>query len=113
MPLAPNVTLAWRLTNAPARLDHCGVAPAGEQKRGGPLPGSQDLQGRLRAFELALDPDKTRLVRFGRLAAKQRGKLGEGKPETFDFLAFTHFCTQSRKRDRLSPGARRSRSACE
>ena len=51
----------------------------------------------MRQFELALHPDKTRLIRFGRHAAKQREKLGEGKPETFDFLGFTHFCTRSRK----------------
>jgi hypothetical protein len=56
-----------------------------------------DLQERMRAFELALHPDKTRLIRFGRHAAKQREKLGEGKPETFDFLGFTHFCTRSRR----------------
>ncbi len=56
-----------------------------------------DLHERLRAFELALHPDKTRLIRFGRHAAKQRASLGEGKPETFDFLGFTHFCTRSRK----------------
>jgi len=56
-----------------------------------------DLQERMRAFELALHPDKTRLIRFGRYAAKQREKLGEGKPETFDFLGFTHFCTRSRR----------------
>jgi hypothetical protein len=42
-------------------------------------------------------PDKTRLIRFGRHAAEQRARLGEGKPETFDFLGFTHFCTRSRK----------------
>jgi RNA-directed DNA polymerase len=57
-----------------------------------------DLKERMRKFELALHPDKTRLIRFGRYAAKQREKLGEGKPETFDFLGFTHFCTRSRKR---------------
>jgi RNA-directed DNA polymerase len=56
-----------------------------------------DLKERMRKFELALHPDKTRLIRFGRHAAKQREKLGEGKPETFDFLGFTHFCTRSRK----------------
>jgi RNA-directed DNA polymerase len=56
-----------------------------------------DLQERLRAFELALHPDKTRLIRFGRRAARQREKLGEGKPGTFDFLGFTHFCTRSRE----------------
>jgi hypothetical protein len=38
---------------------------------------------------LALHSDKTRLIRFGRHAAKQREKLGEGKPETFDFLGFS------------------------
>ena len=58
----------------------------------------RDLQERMRAFELALHPDKTRLIRFGRYAVKQREKLGEGKPATFDFLGFTHFCTRSRKR---------------
>src|ERR1700736_5718924 len=56
-----------------------------------------DVKDRMRKFELALHPDKTRLIRFGRHAAKQREKLGEGKPETFDFLGFTHFCTRSRK----------------
>ena len=56
-----------------------------------------DLHERMCTFELALHPDKTRLIRFGRHAAKQRQKLGEGKPETFDFLGFTHFCTRSRK----------------
>jgi RNA-directed DNA polymerase len=55
------------------------------------------LHDRLRVFELALHPEKTRLIRFGRNAAKQRASRGEGKPETFDFLGFTHFCTRSRK----------------
>ena len=57
----------------------------------------QDLWERLRKFELALHPDKTRLIRFGRLAVKERKARGEGKPETFDFLGFTHFCTRSYK----------------
>jgi RNA-directed DNA polymerase len=56
-----------------------------------------DLTERMRAFELALSPDKTRLICFGRHAAKQRQMRGEGKPETFDFLGFTHFCTRSHK----------------
>ena len=47
-----------------------------------------DLQERMREFELALHPAKTRLIRFGRHAAKQREELGEGKPEPFDFLGF-------------------------
>jgi RNA-directed DNA polymerase len=57
----------------------------------------QDLHERLRAFELALHPDKTRLIRFGRNAARERERRGEGKPETFDFLGFTHFCSRSKK----------------
>ena len=51
----------------------------------------------MREFELALHSAKTRLIRFGRHASKQRENLAEGKPETFDFLGFTHFCTRSRK----------------
>jgi pantothenate kinase len=46
---------------------------------------------------LALHPDKTRLIRFGRNAARERRERGEGKPETFDFLGFTHFCSRSKK----------------
>ena len=84
---------------------------------------SLDLKDRMRKFELALHPDKTRLIRFGRHAAKQREKLGEGKPETFDFLGFTHFCTRSRKwgsfvigrktiKKRMRASYWRSRSSC-
>ena len=50
------------------------------------------FQGRLAKFGLELQPDKTRLVEFGRNAETNRGKRGEGKPETFDFLGFTHYC---------------------
>ena len=47
---------------------------------------------RLAKFGLGLHPDKTRLIEFGRYAATNRKKRGEGKPETFDFLGFTHYC---------------------
>jgi group II intron reverse transcriptase/maturase len=57
----------------------------------------QDLQERMGLFDLTLHPEKTRLIRFGRHAAKQRAALGERKPEVFDFLGFTHYCTRSRK----------------
>ena len=57
----------------------------------------QDLQERLQAFGLTLHPDKTKLIRFGRDAIRDRKRLGERKPETFDFLGFTHFCTHFRK----------------
>src|SRR5207302_8688178 len=52
----------------------------------------QDWRERLRKFELELHPDKTRLIEFGRFAAQNRKQRGEGKPETFTFLGFTHFC---------------------
>src|SRR5262249_55588726 len=49
-----------------------------------------ELGGRLEKFGLALHPEKTRLIEFGRFAAENRRKRGEGKPETFTFLGFTH-----------------------
>jgi len=51
-----------------------------------------DLKERLEKFGLALHPDKTRLIEFGRFAVRDRRQRGEGKPETFDFLGFTHNC---------------------
>jgi hypothetical protein len=51
-----------------------------------------DLRERLAKFSLELHPDKTRLIEFGRNAARARAARGVGKPETFDFLGFTHFC---------------------
>lgn len=51
-----------------------------------------ELRERLRQFGLELHNDKTRLIRFGRYAAERRAQRGEGKPETFDFLGFTHIC---------------------
>ena len=53
------------------------------------------LRERLRKFGLELHPDKTRLIEFGRFAAERRKRRGEGKPETFDFLGFTHICGRS------------------
>lgn len=55
------------------------------------------LRERLTAFGLTLHPEKTRLIEFGRHAAGNRRRRGEGKPETFDFLGFTHCCGTSRK----------------
>src|SRR6516165_4638225 len=51
---------------------------------------------RLGKFGLGLHPDKTRLIEFGRLAAPSRRQRGQGKPETFDFLGFTHYCARKR-----------------
>jgi group II intron reverse transcriptase/maturase len=56
-----------------------------------------DLQERVRKFGLELHPQKTRLIEFGRYAAERRAKREEGKPETFNFLGFTHICGKNHK----------------
>jgi len=56
-----------------------------------------DLQQRMEKFALSLHPEKTRLIEFGRFAAKDRARRGLGKPETFNFLGFTHISGRSRK----------------
>jgi hypothetical protein len=55
------------------------------------------LAERFARFKLKLHPEKTRVIEFGRFAAKQRKARGQGKPETFNFLGFTHSCSQTRK----------------
>jgi group II intron reverse transcriptase/maturase len=55
------------------------------------------LRERLAKFNLELHPDKTRLLEFGRFADRDRRGRGDGKPETFNFLGFTHACGQTRK----------------
>jgi RNA-directed DNA polymerase len=57
----------------------------------------RDLTERLRKFHLELHPDKTRLIEFGRYAAANRERCGEDKPETFNFLGFTHICGKTRQ----------------
>ena len=54
------------------------------------------LKQRLKKFNLELEQTKTRLIEFGRFAKIDRMKRKEGKPETFDFLGFTHYCSESR-----------------
>lgn len=56
-----------------------------------------ELRERFGKFDLELHPEKTRLIEFGRFAAQNRKKRGEGKPETFNFLGFTHICGKTRK----------------
>lgn len=55
------------------------------------------LRQRFLQFGLQLHPCKTRLIEFGRFAAQSRSKLGQGKPQTFNFLGFTHICSKTRK----------------
>ncbi len=57
----------------------------------------EQFRERLGKFGLELHPEKTRRIEFGRFAEQNRKKRGEGKPETFDFLGFTHISGKSRK----------------
>jgi RNA-directed DNA polymerase len=57
----------------------------------------EQLRGRMQKFGLELHPEKTRLIEFGRYAEGNRKQRGEGKPETFDFLGFTHICGKTKK----------------
>ena len=56
-----------------------------------------DLRSRLAGFALKLHAEKTRLIEFGRFAAERRRAHGRGKPETFQFLGFTHICARTRR----------------
>jgi RNA-directed DNA polymerase len=69
----------------------------GFQDRGDAERFLRELRKRLDRFGLQLHPDKTRLIEFGRYAAERREKRGEGRPETFNFLGFTHFCGTTRQ----------------
>ena len=60
-----------------------------------------DLRDRLAEFGLELNAEKTRLIEFGRHAARNRAARGLGKPETFQFLGFTHICGKTRKSRRF------------
>jgi RNA-directed DNA polymerase len=57
----------------------------------------REFKERLAKFGLELHPDKTRLIEFGRYAARDREQRGRGKPETFNLLGFTHYCGQRHK----------------
>lgn len=57
----------------------------------------EELRERFAKFSLELHADKTRLIEFGRHAETRRRRRGEGKPETFNFLGFTHICGKTRK----------------
>ena len=57
------------------------------------------LRERFAKFGLELHPEKTRLIEFGRYAEERRAKRGEGPPETFDFLGFTHISGKTRRGD--------------
>lgn len=55
------------------------------------------LRIRLEKFGLSVAEEKTKTIEFGRFAEEDRKRRGEGKPKTFDFLGFTHYCSKSQK----------------
>jgi len=61
-----------------------------------------ELTERFRKFRLELHPEKTQLLEFGPYAAEHRKKRGQGKPETFNFLGFTHICGRKRSNGRFT-----------
>jgi len=61
-----------------------------------------ELIERMRKFRLELHPEKTRLLEFGSFAAENRERRGQGKPETFNFLGFTHICGKKRSNGRFT-----------
>ena len=69
---------------------------AGFEHRGDAERFLADLRDRFAKFGLELHPDKTRLIEFGRFAAERHKARGVRKPETFEFLGFTHICAKDR-----------------
>ena len=67
----------------------------GFQYRSDAVRFQRDATARLAGYGLSLHPDKTRLIEFGRFAVANRKKRGQGKPKTFDFLGFTHYCRRT------------------
>jgi len=57
----------------------------------------EELKERMQKFHLELHPEKTRLLEFGPKAAQNRKQRGQGRPETFTFLGFTHICGKTKK----------------
>lgn len=66
------------------------------QYRGDAVRFHAELVEQMRAHGLELHPEKTRLIEFGRFAEQKRKRSGDGLPDTFDFLGFTHICSRSR-----------------
>lgn len=96
--------MAWRKKKAQGEViivrfaDDC---VAGFQLRHEVEQFLRELKVRFAKFGLEINAEKTRLIEFGRFAQRNRKKRGENKPETFDFLGFTHICGQTRKDKRF------------
>jgi group II intron reverse transcriptase/maturase len=90
----------WRTTQAHGDVVAVRFADdfvVGFQHRGEAECFLAELRERFARFGLTLHPDKTRLIEFGRYADQTRRGRGDGKPETFNFLGFTHSCAKTRK----------------
>jgi group II intron reverse transcriptase/maturase len=74
----------------------------GFQRRSDAEQFHRELSERFAKFHLELHPEKTRLIEFGPFAAQNRQRRGLGKPETFDFLGFTHICAKKRSNGRFT-----------
>lgn len=61
-----------------------------------------EMKERFVQYGLEIHREKTRLIEFGRFAEANRTERGEGKPETFDFLGFTHICSRTQKGNRFT-----------
>jgi RNA-directed DNA polymerase len=61
-----------------------------------------DLRTRMAKFGLQLNEEKTRVLEFGRYAVERRARRGQRRPETFDFLGFTHICATTRETRRFT-----------
>ena len=61
-----------------------------------------EMKERFDQYGLEIHREKTRLIEFGRFAEANRTERGEGKPETFDFLGFTHICSRTQKGNRFT-----------
>ena len=83
-------------SRADRRLSICGRCGDRLSARKGWEDAPVALKDRLAQFGLSLHEGKTRLVEFGRFAARNRQAAGLRRPETFDFLGFTHYCSETR-----------------
>jgi group II intron reverse transcriptase/maturase len=90
----------WRRTEARGEITIVRYADdfvVGFQYRDDAVRFQEELRARLAKFHLELHPEKTRLFEFGRFAAENRRQRGEGHPESFNFLGFTHSCGKTKK----------------
>ena len=91
----------WRKRNAQGRVvvvRYADDSVLGFQSEGDARNFLHELGNRLKGFGLSLHEDKTRLIRFGRFARSDLRRSGGRKPETFELLGFTHFCSETRSK---------------